>query len=195
MWHSLDEWKGLKEGYEKTLFAEIQVDDISKEADKYQKIANRIIKILPPNPIQDELKDLVETFKGAMPIVKALRNPVLNEEHMDAINNLVENGKLDINQEGFTLQSLIDLNVVQYQEEIVAISVRATGENKLKIALADLQEQWVNFNLVHDSYKNKEGVYVLGAKEDLQNFLDESLAQINMIRGNQYKAVIEKEAE
>jgi hypothetical protein len=52
---------------------------------------------LPPNPIQDELKDLVETFKGAMPIVKALRNPVLNEEHMDAINNLVENGKLDIN--------------------------------------------------------------------------------------------------
>jgi hypothetical protein len=32
-----------------------------------------------------------------MPIVKALRNPVLNEEHMDAINNLVENGKLDIN--------------------------------------------------------------------------------------------------
>ena len=85
--------------------------------------------------------------------------------------------------------------MVQYQEEIVAISVRATGENKLKIALADLQEQWLNFNLVHDSYKNKEGVYVLGAKEDLQNFLDESLAQINMIRGNQYKAVIEKEAE
>ena len=85
--------------------------------------------------------------------------------------------------------------MVQYQEEIVAISVRATGENKLKIALADLQEQWLNFNLVHDSYKNKEGVYVLGAKEDLQNFLDESLAQINMIRGNQYKAVIEVQAE
>ena len=77
MWHSLDEWKKLKEGYEKTLFADIDAEEISKTADQYQKTANRIIKILPPNPIQDELKDLVETFKGAMPIVKALRNPVL----------------------------------------------------------------------------------------------------------------------
>jgi len=31
--------------------------------------------------------------------------------------------------------------------------------------------------------------------EDLYAFLDENLANINMIRGNQYKAVVEKEAE
>ena len=31
--------------------------------------------------------------------------------------------------------------------------------------------------------------------DDLYTFLDESLANINMIRGNQYKAVVEKEAE
>lgn len=31
--------------------------------------------------------------------------------------------------------------------------------------------------------------------EDLYAFLDENLAAINMIRGNQYKAVVEKEAE
>ena len=54
MWHSLDEWKILKESYEKMLFAEINAEEISKKADHYQKIANRIIKILPPNPIQDQ---------------------------------------------------------------------------------------------------------------------------------------------
>ena len=114
MWHSLDEWKQLKDNYDKTLFADIDAEEISKRADHYQKIANRIIKVLPPNPIQDELKELVETFKGAMPIVKALRNPVLDQSHMESINALIENGKIDVEQEGFTLQSLIDLNVVQY---------------------------------------------------------------------------------
>lgn len=79
MWHSLDEWKKLKEGYEKMRFEDIQADDISAKADHYQKIANRLIKTLPPNPIQDELKELVDTFKGAMPIVKNLRNENLEQ--------------------------------------------------------------------------------------------------------------------
>jgi len=36
---------------------------------------------------------------------------------------------------------------------------------------------------------------VLGGVDDLYTFLDENLANINMIRGNQYKAVVEKDAE
>jgi len=36
---------------------------------------------------------------------------------------------------------------------------------------------------------------VLDGIEDLYTYLDENLALINMIRGNQYKAVVEKEAE
>ena len=43
-------------------------------------------------------------------------------------------------------------------------------------------------------YKDRDGVLVLDGKgvEDLYAFLDENLANINMIRGNQYKAVVEK---
>ena len=46
-------------------------------------------------------------------------------------------------------------------------------------------------------YKDRDQVFVLEGKglEDLYAFLDENLAAINMIRGNQYKAVVEKEAE
>ena len=46
-------------------------------------------------------------------------------------------------------------------------------------------------------YKDRDGVLVLDGKgvEDLYTFLDEALANINMIRGNQYKAVVEKQAE
>ena len=67
-----------------------------------------------------------------MPIVEACRNKNLTVAHWESINELIPNGKIDIDEEGFTLQSLIDLEVNQYQDDIVAISRRATGEAKLK---------------------------------------------------------------
>ena len=51
MWHSLDEWQILKDKYEKTLFVDIDDEAIAVKADYYAKIANRLDKALPPNPI------------------------------------------------------------------------------------------------------------------------------------------------
>lgn len=102
MWHSLSEWQTLKDVYEKTLFTEIDDADISKKSEHYAKIANRLDKSLPANPIQATLKDMVETFKAAMPIVSALRNKSLEERHWTDINNLID-GEIDVEQEGFTL--------------------------------------------------------------------------------------------
>ena len=51
LWHSLSEWQGLKDVYEKTLFVEINDKDIAEKADYYAKIANRLDKSLPSNPI------------------------------------------------------------------------------------------------------------------------------------------------
>jgi len=61
-----------------------------------------------------------------MPIVVALRNPDLNDSHWHDIRELVGTD-LNVNEEGFTLQSLLDLNVGQFMDEIVAKSVEATG--------------------------------------------------------------------
>jgi len=103
LWHSVDEFENLDASYKKKLFVDINVDEISLKADHYQKISNRLNKSLPSNEVQVKLGNLVETFKGAMPIVKALRNPNLKENHKNAINDLLENGTLNVDEEGFTL--------------------------------------------------------------------------------------------
>ena len=63
--------------------------------------------------------------------------------------------------------------------------------------MAKLDEAWKDQKIVVTQYKDRDGVLVLDGKgvEDLYAFLDENLANINMIRGNQYKAVVEKQAE
>ena len=179
------------------LWNEINDEEIKKNAEHYSKIANRLLRSLPSNPIVDDLKYLVDTFKEAMPIVEACRNKNLTQDHWDSINDLIPNGKIDTEDETFTLQSLIDLDVNQYQDEIVAISRRATGEAKLRADLSKLDNAWKDLQIIVGIYKERDGVFVLDGKgvEDLYAFLDENLANINMIRGNQYKAVVEKQAE
>jgi hypothetical protein len=55
----------------------------------------------------------VDTFKGAMPIVVALRNNALKEQHWKEIKEKI-NAEFNIADPEFTLQSLIDLNAVQF---------------------------------------------------------------------------------
>jgi len=141
MWRSLQEWESLTEGWIRTQFQAIQAKDIAAKADQYYKICMRLEKNLEVNPIQAKLKELVETFKGAMPIVIALRNEHLKEYHWQEIKDLIR-GDFDINDPEFTLQSLIDLNIVQHQEEIQVISTTAAQEASLRAQLAQLEETW-----------------------------------------------------
>ncbi len=81
MWRSLKEWEELTEGWINTQFGAIAAKEIKDKADAFAKICLRLEKNLEENPIQLKLKDMVDTFKGAMPIVVALRNDNLKDHH------------------------------------------------------------------------------------------------------------------
>jgi len=89
MWHSLDEWSNMTEEWKRSNFGQIDAPNIQKLAEKYAKICKRIEGALEQNPIQLKLKNLVEQFEAAMPIVMALRNPDLQEHHWNDIRELI----------------------------------------------------------------------------------------------------------
>jgi dynein heavy chain len=81
MWRSLNEWQDLNEKWYKTQFNDVDAKAITTLAEKYSKNVMRLEKNLDPNPIQEKLKILVNQFKEAMPIVTALRNDKLTDDH------------------------------------------------------------------------------------------------------------------
>lgn len=89
MWRSLKDWEELSEQYNKTQFNQINAKDIAGKADQYAKICLRLEKNLEENPIQMKLKEMVDTFKVAMPIVVAFRNEHLKEQHWKEIKDLI----------------------------------------------------------------------------------------------------------
>lgn len=129
-----------------------------------------------------------------MPIVMALRNPDLQEMHWNDIKEMIGQD-LNIHEEGFTLQSLIDMNVVEYMEQIVAKSVEATGQAKLRGQLHDLVEIWKGVTFTTKNYKEKDNQFILIDIDTMYQYLDEGLASINMILGNRFVKVMRPDAE
>lgn len=84
---------------------------------------SKCVKNLPPNPILDSLKTLLNTFKDTMPVVIALRNPTLQEYHWKEIKEVI--GVDFVIDSNFTLRNLIDLGFDKKQDEIIDISTQA----------------------------------------------------------------------
>lgn len=88
LWRSLKEWEEMTEEWLKTDFKDIDANKIKNIAEEYAKKCLRLEKNLEDNPIQSKLKVKVDTFKLAMPIVMALRNENLEDNHRQKINEV-----------------------------------------------------------------------------------------------------------
>ena len=193
MSRALSTWEDKQQEWVKLQFSKIDAKGISDEADKYAKVANRVDKALPPNPIGEKLKLLVDTFRGTMPVVTALRNKDIEDSHLQEIKDLLQT-EFDKDDPGFTLNSLIEMNVVQFQEEIQLISTQASQEASLRRQINALNEQWRKIDLITKPYKEGE-VNVLDEIEDVFAALDDSLATINTILRSRFVKPLRAEAE
>ena len=81
MWRSTRDWKNYTDQQLATAFIAVDAPTVKVEAEKYAKIVSKLEKNLEDNPIQRNLKEMVETFRGAMPIVTALRRAELKPQH------------------------------------------------------------------------------------------------------------------
>lgn len=139
---------------------------------------------------------MVDTFKAAMPVVTSLRNENLKVEHWKEIKELIGQD-FNIDDENFTLASLIKLNAQEFQEEIQGISAKATAEAGLRAAYNQVDEIWKKVEFKSKVYKEgaKDTSYILEDVDDIYTTLDESMASINMILGSRYVKPIRVEAE
>jgi hypothetical protein len=88
----------------------VDAQNIKQEAERYFKNVNKCEKSMDANPVVEKLKNNVLTFKEAMPVVTALRNDKLKENHWAEIQSLI-NKPIEVDDPNFTLKSLIDMDV------------------------------------------------------------------------------------
>lgn len=86
---------------------------------------------LKDNPVTQIFKDKVEELKSTMPVVTYLRDEALKDRHWVEIFDII-GIQLDLNNEDFTLKSLMDLNVKKDKDKLGEIALKANKEQELE---------------------------------------------------------------
>lgn len=143
-----------------------------------------------------KLKQLVFDFRETMPIVEALGNRNMRQEHWQDIKALIGVGnEMPLEERKFNLGQLIALNVALHQEEIINVSVTATQEFNLRNQIEEIRLVWAakDFKLV--KHKDRSDAFKLAEIDDVVTALDESLTAVSNILGSRYVKRLQTEAE
>lgn len=223
LWESLNDWAGLTQTWREGAFASIDVEEVGRQVTNYLKVAVRSERMLPGNAAATKLRGDVDDFKGLMPVVQDLRNRSLTKRHWDEIESIL--GVSIDPTKALSLGELLDMNVVEHQPEISAVTTKAvqvrcrgrgaerTGvflnltpqqtANYFHLQEAALDELlakkvssvWTGLEFIVNSYKDSKEVFILGSVEEIIAALDESLVTINTILGSRYCGHIRSDVE
>ena len=119
-----------------------------------------------------------------MPIVIALGNKNLRPYHWKQIKEDILKVDIDMEGGGFSLGTLIEINAINYQEEIQNVSICASQEAYLEFQLKEIENIWDSLELKIKIYR--EGVFILTELDEIQLQLDDCLTSINNVMGNRY---------
>jgi dynein heavy chain len=133
LWESLQNWSILYNKWTNDLLAQINIDDLQKEVNKFTQNIYMLEKALPVNNIIPSLKDRIVEFKAAMPVILALRNPHMKQRHFDRLRVLI--GKDVIDDENLRLNKLLKPEILQLTDKITEVSSVASNEASLETML------------------------------------------------------------
>ena len=86
----------------------------------------------------------------------------------------------------FTLGTLIELNAMQYREEIGVIANSAAQEAALQASLDGIVQTWAALQLTVSPYKEQKDVFILVSCDEVVQALDDSLVSINALLSSRY---------
>ena len=196
LWSSLRDFKAMLDRWKVEKFSEIDTNLLSEYAEKHTKVALRCEnRGLKESTAVQALKKEVVQFKETMPVVEALSNPKLRDYHWEEVKELLK-ADIPLEERQFTLETLIDLNVAKYKEEVHNVSVTASQEYNLEQQLETIKRQWEKKGFETKMYLRelqREQITVITNSEQLFIDLDDTLSIINNIIGSRYaRRLLEK---
>lgn len=132
---------------------------------------------------------MVSSIQTVIPIIVAFRVP-MQDHHWAAISEILKE-EIKLTDE-FALGNLMKMNVVEKQEEIIAVATQASQETELRDQLKIVKDKWEDKDLPIQRFKDKD-TWILGDTEELLSILDDSLARVSIIAGNRYVAPLRDE--
>lgn len=202
LWVGIRDWDLFTEEMSALAFEALDVESLQDTVIKYNTLVKQVSSKLAGNAAVPLLKAKVEEWRQLMPILQALTNPKMKLEHFSKVSSVVgpiedPNGVSKTLAEWsnqFTVAMLLENDVLQFKDDILAISVAAIEEDKLQQQIDKVNAMWngggpkpaMEFQFLN--HKELKDTYVLMgiSVEDVSALLDDSMIAISTIGSSKY---------
>lgn len=203
LWRNLKSFEQNKKDWMNGEFLKLDSDEVEKTFKQYETDRDSaatkmslLVKTKGTNdPVWTEMNRRLNLMRNWIPIIVSLGNKNLNENHWKQIfDRLSDPIKYKTNKE-FSLQDLIDDNVMMAKEFIEEVSARASGEAKIEQDLNDIKRIWEENIFEVQPYNDSKDKYILSKTEEVVQMLDDHQAKIQSMMAQKYVVNIRPKVE
>ena len=135
LWDSLRDFSALTLEWTQTQFSALDAAAMEETIAAFNKTVVNAERSLPANDVVPKLKEQVTLFKNTVPVITDLRNGALKDRHWEKIEAVIGAPIPRDEPEKFTFNTLLELKVMHFKEQLQIISTEATQEGLLEAML------------------------------------------------------------
>ena len=195
LWSTAASWAKNHEAWMHGKFTDIDAESLEKDVNEYYRKLVKCEKSFSKKgqhgcaDIAKKLKTEVDAFRPYGPVVVALRNPGMRDRHWKDLS--VKINKVIQPDDSFSLQTIIDMGLVEQSETCEKIGEQAAKEYQIELALNKMVEEWKEMMLEIVPYK-ETGTSVLRGADELMALLDEHITMTQAMSFSSFKKPFEE---
>lgn len=198
LWTTAHDWISSHKKWVHGSFLNINAEDVEKSVDSFSTSIQKAFKYFTNTEndscakIASTIKQQIAGFKPYVPLITALRCPGMRSRHWADMSS-----KLGFDVEpdsAFTIDSVIELKLLDHLEVISKVSEAASREYQIEVALNSMISQWDDVDMQILPYR-ETGTYVLSGVDEMTALLDEQITMTQAMQFSSFKGPFEEQID
>ncbi len=141
VWGVKEEWDAEWDAWKEISFYQLNIDEMDDRAVEFQEKIKGFEKEVRQWGVYETLKNKIDQFRTAMPIIADLRDEAMRERHWKELKFEVKE-EFDENGPEFTLEKIFELGLHNHSEKVSELADNARKELKIEIQLEEIRRMW-----------------------------------------------------
>lgn len=191
IWTVKEQWDSEWNKWKQEKFYELNIDMMDDRAVEFQENIKGFDKEVRQWGVYDYLKNKIDQFRSAMPLIMDLRDEAMRDRHWKELRFEVKED-FDEASEDFILEKIFELGLNNHAEKVAELADNARKELKIEVQLKEIKRMWeedptTDLDIkVNTSKANNEAYYKINTTEALYQVIEDHVVKLSNMKSSPY---------
>ena len=196
LWTTVETWNISHKQWICEDFDKLDAVLLEETVDNAYKLSSKAMKVFRSKElpavlkIAETVRDKVQDFKPNVPIITSMRVDGMKDRHWDAISEKI--GQVLKPYPGFTLQHVLDMNLLKFEDDITDIGEKAQKQYQIECSLAKMKNDWEEVCFILKPFK-KTNTYTISTFEEPNTLTDDHMVVTQTMQFSSFRGPFEDE--